>query len=199
MFYLVCLFACFFSERIDTILNRTELTDWTSDNSDWVGLQPRGAIAQWAERRTEKPDNTDAGSIPQRVKGLFSQSQLPVQDSLTVSVKPRCVIACISICAHVNPYNYAQRFYLTLNTLMHKAFPFSYKRWPLPKSNRGKYSATSSLNKGSPSSEVHVSRMPKWCSANKTSYAFWIWETVGINGLKWCSASPQEKEENNAA
>ena len=27
--------------------------------------------------------------------------------------------------------------------------------------NRGKYSTTSSLNKGSPSSEVHASRMPK--------------------------------------
>ena len=72
--YLVCLLVFFPSAQ-----NRTELTDWTSDNSDWVGLEPRGAIAQWAERRTEKPDNTDAGSIPQSDKGLFSQSQPPVQ------------------------------------------------------------------------------------------------------------------------
>ena len=37
----------------------------------------------------------------------------------------------------------------------------SCKRWPPTKTNRGKYSATSSLNKGSASSEVHVSRMPE--------------------------------------
>ena len=49
---------------------------------------------------------------------------------------------------------------LTLNTLKQKAFPFlqtaaSYKK---NKKNRGKYSTTSSLNKESPSSEVHVSK-----------------------------------------
>ena len=41
----------------------------------------------------------------------------------------------------------------------------------LQKNTRGKHSTTSSLNKGGPSSGVHVSGMPKWCSANKTSYA----------------------------
>ena len=39
--------------------------------------------------------------------------------------------------------------------------------------NRGKYSTTPSLNKGCPSSEVHVSRMPNYRlkQTNKTSYA----------------------------
>ena len=39
------------------------------------------------------------------------------------------------------------------------------KRWLPPKTNRRKYSTISSLNKGSPSSEVHVSRMPELHSA----------------------------------
>ena len=34
----------------------------------------------------------------------------------------------------------------------------SYKRWLPLKNNKGNYSTTSSLNKGSPSAEVHVSR-----------------------------------------
>ena len=41
---------------------------------------------------------------PQRGKGLFFLSQLPVQPLLTVSVQPPCAIARINICAHVkNP------------------------------------------------------------------------------------------------
>ena len=58
------------------------------------------------------------------------------------------------------------------------------KRWLPPKNNRGKHLTSSALNKGSSSSEVHVSRMPKLHTAkqiNKTSYGSWIWD----GGFKW--------------
>ena len=42
----------------------------------------------------------DAGSIPRRGKGFFSQSQLSVQTLLRVRTTA-CAIACINICAHV--------------------------------------------------------------------------------------------------
>ena len=53
---------------------------------------------------------------------------------------------------------------------MQKAFSFfqtvaSSKKNKKKKKNSGEHSATSSLNKGSPSSEVHVSRVPKLHSA----------------------------------
>ena len=58
----------------------------------------------------------------------------------------------------------------------------SCKLWPPPETNRGKYSSTCSLNKGSPCSEVHVSRKPKQQKqTTKTSYAPWIW----YSGYKW--------------
>ena len=47
---------------------------------------------------------------------------------------------------------------LTLNTLKQKAFPFLQTAASYKKNNRGKYSTTSSLNKESHSSEVHVSK-----------------------------------------
>ena len=42
-----------------------------------------------------------------------------------------------------------------------KSLPFAANGGFLQKNNRGKRSTASSLNKGSPSSEVHVSRMSK--------------------------------------
>ena len=58
----------------------------------------------------------------------------------------------------------------------------SCKRRPPPKrKRREKYSTISSLNKGSPSSEVHVSRMPKFHPANKITRP--EYGTVGINRL----------------
>ena len=44
------------------------------------------------------------------------------------------------------------------------------------------------FNEGSPSSDVHVSRMPKWHSAktdlNKTIYVPWIWDRRGYKWVK---------------
>ena len=58
----------------------------------------------------------------------------------------------------------------------------------LLKKQKRKHSSTSSLNKGSPSSEVHVSRMPKLHTMIKQNTENQLcvlkYGTVGINGLK---------------
>ena len=64
-------------------------------------LSARAGIAQSVERPTEKP-----GAVLTRVRvpGNFLPKSTFSADSLTVSVHPRCAIACINICAHVkNP------------------------------------------------------------------------------------------------
>ena len=59
----------------------------------------------------------------------------------------------------LNPY--MPRDLLALKPLMKKAFQPFRKRCPPPETNGEKHSTTSSLNKRSPSSELHVSRTPK--------------------------------------
>ena len=59
--------------------------------------------SQLVENPTKKP-----GAILTKVRApgvardVFSQGQLPVQDSLTVCAHPRCAVACSNICAHLN-------------------------------------------------------------------------------------------------
>ena len=85
------------------------------------------------------------------------------------SVTEGCVLlACVVLVSrtrltHMCPDILKKSF--TLNTLKQKKPSRFCKRWPPTKNNREKHSATSSLNKGSPSSEVRVSRMPKLHSA----------------------------------
>ena len=81
---------------------------------------------------------------------------------------------------------------LTIKTLMQQSFPSLHSASGLlQKTNREKYSTASSLNKGSPSSEVHVSRMPKLPTAKTCRLTKPVarpeYGTVGINGLE-----PQE-------
>ena len=65
----------------------------------------------------------------------------------------------IPLLGFLNPY--IPRDLLKLKPLMKKAFPPFRKLWPPPETNGEKHSTTSSLNKRSPSSELHVSRTPK--------------------------------------
>ena len=79
----------------------------------------------------------------------------------------------------ISPYTPTDFFNITLPDA--KGPPFFCKRWPPPKSNKGKYSTSSSLYKGSPLSELHVSKDYKyvitnfaWSAVSRTVLAFHI-------------------------
>ena len=59
--------------------------------------------------RTSDWHATEAGSVPWCGRGFFSQSQLLVQ-TVTVSVQPKCAVACVNVCAHVKDPKHLQPY-----------------------------------------------------------------------------------------
>ena len=112
-------------------------------------------------------------------KWKFPQDHLTTTDRLAVLYFTMRLMTLIHVCPEV---------LLTLKTLMQKSFPSLHSGGLLQNTNRGKYSTTSSLNKGTPSSEVHVSRMPKLPTAKTCKLTKPVtrpeYGTVGINGAK---------------